>query len=81
MNLEKYIGDKKKVDKFKKAVYVFMGLLFIYDVFMPRHHEFFIWDKVPGVNALYGLVACLVVIVFSKGIGKWLLQKKEDFYE
>lgn len=39
------------------------------------------WDAVPGFYALYGFAGCILIIVVSKALGKWALQKREDYYD
>ena len=39
------------------------------------------WNRVPAFFALFGLVGCLLIIVFAKALGKALLQKKEGYYD
>ncbi|MFC1962219.1 hypothetical protein ACFLWN_04165 [Chloroflexota bacterium] len=34
----------------------------------------------PGLFAIFGLVGCLLIIVFSKLLGHYWLQRKEDYY-
>ncbi len=34
----------------------------------------------PGLFALFGLIACVAIIVISKLIGHYWLQRKEDYY-
>jgi hypothetical protein len=38
------------------------------------------WSVIPGFFALFGFAGCLVIIVFSKFLGKHLLYKREDYY-
>jgi len=56
-------------------------LLMALDVFAPRHHAHFFWDSIPGFSAVFGLIACAVLVFFSKGIGHAFLMKREDFYD
>ncbi len=48
-------------------------------LFAPHHHPVFPWHHVPGFLGLVGLVSCLVVVKLSKALGKWLLQRPEDY--
>ena len=35
----------------------------------------------PGLFALFGFIACVLLILVSKFIGHYWLQRKEDYYE
>jgi hypothetical protein len=45
----------------------------------PKVH--FFWEALPFFSALYGFVGCIVIILGSKALGHYWLQKKEDYYE
>jgi hypothetical protein len=47
-------------------------------LFTPHHHPVFPWHHWPGVAAVIGLGACIVVVKLSKALGKWILQRPED---
>lgn len=80
MRLDKiFAGSRFKV--IRAIVFVFMAALIIIDFFMPRHHIYFPWDNIPGFYAVFGLVTCVLIIIFSKWLGKVWLQKKEDYYD
>jgi hypothetical protein len=42
------------------------------------HHA---WEDLPGFYAWYGGAGCAVIVVASKALGRWLLQKPEDWYD
>lgn len=42
------------------------------------HHA---WEVVPGFYAWYGGLGCAAIVLVSKALGKWFLQKPEDFYD
>ncbi|MDP2968477.1 MAG: hypothetical protein Q8P64_04640 [Deltaproteobacteria bacterium] len=45
----------------------------------PEVH--FFWEAFPAFSALYGFIGCVVIIMGSKAIGHYWLQKREDYYE
>jgi hypothetical protein len=47
------------------------------DFFVPRHHSEYLWDALPTFYAFYGLFAALLIVLFSKGIGKRLARPEE----
>ncbi len=38
------------------------------------------WGAIPLFYVLFGFLGCVVIIFFSKWLGKLLLQRKEDYY-
>ena len=45
---------------------------------VPHHH---VWEAIPGFYAWYGAAGCAAIVVVSKALGKWLLQKPEGWYD
>lgn len=45
---------------------------------LEHHHP---WEVVPGFYAWYGGLGCAAIVLVSKALGRWLLQKPEDFYD
>tara|TARA_Y100000031_G_C8130415_1_gene342621 strand:- start:8 stop:274 length:267 start_codon:yes stop_codon:yes gene_type:complete len=81
LSLEKYFENPVNMKKIKKLTYIVLFLLVLIDFFIHRHHVAFFWDKIPGFNALYGFIACILIIIVSKALGKHWLSKPEDFYD
>ncbi len=71
-------GEGKK--PFMYILFGAMGLLVAIDIFMPRHHIYFLIDRIPGFSTVFGFIACVAIIVISKLLGKYWLQKPEDYY-
>lgn len=46
----------------------------------PHHPEYF-WHRLRWFDALYGVIGCLGIVLFSKALGKWFLQRPEDYYD
>jgi hypothetical protein len=46
---------------------------------------YFFWEGLPFLlpffSALYGFIGCIVIIIGSKALGRFWLQKDEDYYE
>lgn len=38
------------------------------------------WENIPGFFALFGLTFCVVIVLASKFLGHFWLQRKEDYY-
>ena len=65
----------------KKIAYGILVLLIIVDFIIPRHAIHFFGDKIPGFWSLFGLSACVVIIIVSKWLGKNGLMRDEDYYD
>ncbi|MCW3141091.1 MAG: hypothetical protein N2V72_02760 [Methanophagales archaeon] len=49
-------------------------------LFIPSHAAF-LWQEIPGFSAIYGFIGCILIIIVSKALGHYWLQKEEDYYE
>jgi hypothetical protein len=47
----------------------------------PEHGHGHWWDKIPGFYIFFGFIGCVLLIFFSKTLGKGLLLKKDDYYD
>ncbi len=60
-----------------------LALSFLIDFLLrgwPEHSNF-PWSDIPRGFALFGFVAGVVIIVISKLLGHYWLQRKEDYYD
>ena len=72
--------DKK--ENIKKILYVFYALcalLFAAD-FVIHRHIYHSWEELPGFYAIFGFVACVVLVLLATQMRK-LLMRGEDYYE
>jgi hypothetical protein len=67
--------------KSRQALYAFLGLLVVIDIFVPREHVLIGIDAIPGFASAFGLTACLVISLFSKWLGHTFLMKRENYYD
>lgn len=75
-----YFFDKpENVERFLKVIYVICGLLFLLDFIVHRHvvHS---WEQIPGFYALYGFIACVLLVLIAK-LMRRVLMRKEDYYD
>jgi hypothetical protein len=56
-------------------------LIFFVSFFTPIGEVHFFWEKLPVFNVLFGFFGCIVLIFFSKWLGKLILQRDEKYYE
>jgi len=55
-------------------------LLFILDLFVHKHAHF-PWESWPAFYAIFGFVACVVLVLVSRFVLRPLVKRKEDYYE
>ncbi len=81
MNEEKkHIFDNPaNVKRVVRTLVALCAGLFAFDFFYHRHTEISP-EKIPGFYALYGFVACVILVLAAKEMRK-LLMRKEDYYE
>jgi hypothetical protein len=58
-----------------------MAALVVADILTPSDYDRFFWEQIGGFGAIYGFLACVVIIVVSKALGYTLLYRAEDYYD
>lgn len=71
---------REKPQALRAVFFAALGLFVLYDVYAPRHEAHFAGDNVRGFWALFGLVGCVAMAKFMKGIGHLFLMKPTDYY-
>ncbi len=81
--------DPKNVKRLLRGFYGFCIALFLIDIIdfalrkthlgHVRHVERG-WEGLPGFYAIYGFVACVLLVVIAKQIRK-VLMREEDYYD
>lgn len=56
-------------------------LVAVLALFLPHGEVHFCWQKLPIWDLLFGFLGCVVLILFSKGLGHLLLERPEDYYD
>ncbi len=64
----------------RRVLYGMLAVLVVLDIFVPKEHAVVAWEVWPGFSALYGFIACVVIILFSKWIGHAVLMVREAYY-
>ncbi len=75
----RWLDDFGNVKKLVKTFAAICGLLFLADLVYHRHYERS-WEGFFGFYAIYGFVACLVLVLAAKEMRKVLMRKK-DYYD
>jgi len=47
----------------------------------PGDESHYFWEKIPVFEAVFGFIGCIVLIVFAKIIGHFLLERRENYYD
>lgn len=71
----------RKARWLKRGLLVAMLALVIADLLIPTGYDRFAWESWGGFGALFGALACLVLIGLAKGLGHGLVYRREDYYE
>ena len=79
MNIIKVIETLRR-KAVKKIAYIALILIIVTDFFIPRHEIHFIGDGIPGFWSLFGFVACILIILISKWIGRLGIMQDENYY-
>ena len=71
--------DPRNVQRVLWALLATCGFLLIADFIFHRHvvHP---WEALWGFYALFGFVACVVLVLVAKGMRRYLM-RKEDYYD
>ena len=74
-----FFDDPANVKKVLRVFYVICAVLLLADFAVHRHvyHE---WEGLWGFYALYGFVACVLLVLIAKEMRK-LLMRAEDYYD
>lgn len=65
----------------KKLAYSILVLLIVFDLIIPRQEVHFFGDKIPGFWSVFGFIACVLIIIVSKWIGRIGLRQDENYYD
>lgn len=77
---KEYFFDKpKNVKLVLRVFYAICALLFVID-FVFHRHVIHAWENVWGFYAIFGFVACVVLVLVAKEMRK-VVMRKEDYYD
>lgn len=78
---KKHLFDKP--ENVKRLLIIFfslVGLLFVLDFFVHKH-AYFAFETWPAFYAIFGFVACVVLVLVSRYVLRPLVKRREDYYE
>lgn len=77
---KEHLFDKpKNVKRLLGTFYSILVLLLAGDFFIYKHGDFG-WENWPEFYAVYGFVACVVLVVAAKYILRPIMKRREDYY-
>ena len=79
MSLLKII-EKLRTKIMKKIAYAVLIIIIIMDFFIPRQELHFFGDEIPGFWSIFGFIACILIILISKWIGRLGIMQDENYY-
>lgn len=69
------------MEKMLKKVFLILAVLCISLGFFTKHeHAVFLWHKIPSIDAVFGVVGALLLILVTAILTSFA-QRKEDFYD
>ena len=74
-----FFDNPKNVMWILRIFYAICILLVVAD-FIVHRHIYVSFEEIPAFYALYGFVACVVLVVIAKEMRK-VLMRKEDYYD
>jgi membrane protein YdbS with pleckstrin-like domain len=78
---KQHIFDKpKNVTRLLVFFYAILVILLAIDFFIDKHPHF-AWEAWPQFFAVYGFVACVLLVLVSKYVLRPLVKRKEDYYD
>ena len=63
----------------RKYFYISLLILLVVEFFTTKHGHF-PWEQAYGFYAVYGFIGCVSLIFIAKAL-RWLVKRKEDYYD
>lgn len=78
---KKHLFDKpQNVQRVLYGLYASLILLLALEPFIHKH-PYFSWERWPGFFAIFGFVACVLLVLAAKYILRPLVKREEDYYD
>lgn len=77
---KQYLFDNpRNVNRLLGGFYLICAILLILDFVLHRHviHS---WENIPGFYAIFGFVACVLLVLIAKEMRK-VVMRKENYYD
>ena len=76
---QNWFYKESSIKKLWRGTIVVLALTVIAEFFIKLHPHFEI-ESYFGFHAVYGFLACVVMVLFAKGLG-FFIKRKDDYYE
>lgn len=77
---KQHIFDKAENVTWVLRVFYAICLMLVAADFVVHRHISLGWEKIPAFYAIYGFVACVLLVVLAKLMRK-VIMRKEDYYD
>jgi hypothetical protein len=74
-----YFDDPLRVKRVIQALFAVCGVAFLFDFVVHRHVDH-PWEGMVGFYAIYGFIACVLLVLIAKEMRK-MLMRKESYYD
>jgi NADH:ubiquinone oxidoreductase subunit 3 (subunit A) len=74
-----FLDSSKNKTRVRSYFYIGLIILLIIDFFIHKHVHF-PWEEAPEFYAVYGFIACVVLIFVAKLL-RLIVERKEDYYD
>ena len=71
---------RKNTAMLKKAFFLLLAALVVFDVLLSRKDAHYFVDAIWAYWTLFTVAGCFVLIKFAKGVAHMFLSKDEDYY-
>ena len=76
---QNWFYKKSSIKKLWIGSGIILTLTVVAEFFVKLHPHFEV-ESYFGFHAVYGFLACVVMVVFAKGLG-YLIKRKDDYYD
>lgn len=77
---KKYFFDKPANVKWVMRLFYAICILLVFADFILHRHIGLPWEEIPAFYAIYGFIACVVLVMIAKEMRK-IVMRKEDYYD
>jgi hypothetical protein len=85
MFLQRHLEDPARLRRLKRMFYAGLAALALGEAAAPHlfHTEsgHFWFEDLPAWGSVFGLVACVAIVVVSKLLGRLWLMRRENYYD
>ena len=72
--------DPKNLQRLLRVFFISLVILFLLDLFVEKHPHF-PWEHAFGFSAVYGFIACVLLVLVARFILRPIVMRREDFYD